>query len=112
MREATVEELARFLKKQLEEKPVVPLVKQMVRDHSSLAGISREVIFTREFLCPAIGDFYTLVCQDLNLHADKIHKNLQMEGFKTVKGFGSTPASKRMHLFTKDLVMKNKPPEG
>jgi hypothetical protein len=112
MREATVEELAKFLKKQLEEKPVVPLVEQMVRDHSSLAGTSREGIFTREFLCPAIRDFYTQVCQNLNLHADEIHKNLQMEGFKTVKGFGSTPASKRMHLFTKDLVIKSEPPES
>jgi hypothetical protein len=109
MREATVEELATFLKKQLEEKPVVPLVEQMVRDRSSLAGTSRESIFTREFLCPAIKYFYTQVCQNLNLHADEIHKNLQMEGFKTVKGFGSTPASKRMHLFTKDLVIKSEP---
>ena len=111
MRETTVEELAQFLKKQLEEKPVVPLVEQMVRDHSSLAGTGREGIFTREFLCPAIRDFYTQVCQP-NLHADEIHKNLQMEGFKTVKGFGSTPASKRMHLFTKDLVIKSNPPES
>ena len=46
-----------------------------------------------------------------NLHIDEMRKNLQMEGFKTVKGFGSTPASKRMHLFTKDRVIKSEPPE-
>jgi hypothetical protein len=112
MSENTIQQLTEFLQTQLQGKPVVPRVEQMVRDHSSPAGTSREGIFTREFLCPAIRDFYTQVCQSLNLHADEMRKKLQMEGFKTVEGFGSTPASKRMHLFTKDLVIKSEPPES
>src|SRR5579862_8078315 len=106
MSENTVQQLTEFLQTQLQGEAVVTRVEQMVRDHSSLAGTSREGVFTREFLCPSIRDFYTQVCQNLNLHADEMCKNLQMEGFKTVKGFGSTPASKHMHLFTKDLVIK------
>lgn len=109
----TLHELARYVQLQLQGRPVRARVSQFVRDGSSSAGRRPEEIFTREFLCPVLADyFYSHVRKSLTLSDDEIRRGLGTEGYQNCPRFGFSPARKKKHLFTKMDIIANTTPKS
>ena len=63
-----VQRLKDYVRDELEGKPIVDSVDLMMRNDSSRSGNKREGVFTREFLCPTIKQFfYPHVLQELKI---------------------------------------------
>ncbi len=78
---------------------------------SSAGSHSIEELFTREYLCPAISKYFTdKIDSKLALSNIEIEKGLGTEGFQKCPGFSFTPARRQAHFFTKNDVIKSKPP--
>ncbi|SRR5712691_990849 len=102
--------LQSFLKTRIEEQAIVDDLERMVQERMSTAGGSRENVLTREFLCPAIAEYFYEKAPALGLSRDQIRSGLGAEGHKHCEGFGFTPNGGR-HLFHKNDVTKSTPPE-
>lgn len=102
-----------YIQSSLENQSIPTKLNEMIIEKSSSAGSSsKEEIFTREFLCPAISKyFYSTIFDTLSLRPEEIKKGLGAEGFKNATGFGYTPARKERHFFTKSEFVKTKPPQ-
>ena len=104
--------LKAFVEAELAIEGIRSRVEQFVADGTSKAGKRREEIFTREFLCPAIAKyFYEHTRSELELSEEEICKGLGTEGFANCKGFGFTPAHKKLHLFRKGDIVSSEPPD-
>ncbi|MBU0495446.1 MAG: hypothetical protein KKA73_08690 [Chloroflexi bacterium] len=111
MSKPTIADLKSYIKDQLEALPVLERLERFIREGTSTAGTRHEEVFTREFLCPAIGRyFYEHVRSELRMSDDDIRAGLGTEGFKNCPGFGFTPARRRKHLFNKTDVIAPRPP--
>ncbi len=107
-----IEHLSRYLVSRLEETASLSELKKFQTSGLSSAGkTSPEEIFTREFISPAIADyFYKEVRQSLSQTDEEIKRGLGIEGFAKCPSFGFTPARKSPHIFTKhDIICKNPP---
>jgi hypothetical protein len=102
-----------FVRARLSAQPIRSELDRLIQNNQSLAGKRHEEVFTREFLCPIIAEyFYKEIRATLNLTDDEIAKGLGTEGFKNCPGFGFAPARKLPHLFTKSDIVKSTPPQG
>lgn len=100
-----------YVQKSLETRQILTKLEKIIQEQSSKAGTRHEEVFTREFLCPTIADyFYKTIRSELLLNDDEIKKGLGTEGFQNCPGFGFTPASQIKHLFTKSDIIKSEPP--
>lgn len=108
-----IKELVQYLKEEIEPLDVLKRIQSCIKDKSSTAGsTSKEEIFTREFLCPKLADFfYTKKRSQLNLSDSEIQIGLGTEGFKNVERYGFTPARANKHFLTKGQIIANEPPE-
>lgn len=79
------------------------------------SGLSKangfEEIFTKDFLCPAIADYFCSQSKNLQLSKDRIEAGLGCEGSQTTPGFSFSPASEN-HLFTKSEFLNSMPPDS
>ncbi|MFC1776129.1 hypothetical protein ACFL3I_02155 [Pseudomonadota bacterium] len=108
-----IQKLCDFLLDDLKSQPVLSLLEEFIVNRTSTAGVSREEVFTREFLCPSIARYYYEVNRaKLDLSDDEIKSGLGTEGFQNCPGFGFTPAQSRTQLFTKSDVIKVTPPDS
>lgn len=98
------------LRERLEAEPILARLEALVASATSAAGTRREEVFTREFLCPAIADYFQRHAVALNRSPDEIRSGLGTEGYQKCPGFGFTPASRFKHLFTKSDVIGSEPP--
>ncbi|MBF0313624.1 MAG: hypothetical protein HQK52_09415 [Oligoflexia bacterium] len=107
-----IEDLSSYLSERLSEKSIKLKIDEFISNGNSSAGkSSREEVFTREFLCPAIADFfYRDFRHKTELSDDQIKSGLGTEGFKHLPSFGFTPARKKKHFFTKNDIIRNEPP--
>ena len=109
----SIPELCDFLLDDLERQPILDLLEEFIENKTSTAGVSREEVFTREFLCPSIAKyFYEVVRSELSLSNDEIKSGLGTEGFQNCPGFGFTPSKSRKQLFTKSDIIKPTPPDS
>lgn len=107
------ESLKDFLITSIEAQSVIAPLSKMIRERTSKAGRRHEEVFTREFLCPAIGEFfYKVVFAKLGLSKQAIQSGLGTEGYHNCQGFGFTPARKGIFLFTKTDIIHNAPPKS
>ena len=109
----TIDELISYLQNQLCGKGLVEELYEIMRTGNTTASKeSREEVFNREFLSPAIADFFfTHVRRELSLSDAEIGKGLGTEGSGNCSRFGFSPSSISNHIFTKDQVLKSIPPE-
>jgi hypothetical protein len=105
-------ELIKYIKQSLSKRDVLAPLAEIIENKTSTAGSSSlEEVFTREFLCPVIADyFYKDVRNSLDLSNSEIESGLGAEGSKNAKGFGFSPARKYHHLFRKSEFFESKPP--
>jgi hypothetical protein len=112
MNSLNLETLKVFIRDAIEERPVIALLEEMIRDRASKAGTRHEEVFTRELLCPTIARFfYEIARPQFNLSEDDIKRGLGTEGYQNCPGFGFTPARQKRHLFTKSDIIKGDPPK-
>lgn len=108
-----INSLIKFISTKLSEQPIIESLNNMILHRLSSAGTRREEVFTREFLCPAISDyFYNIIRNSLNLSDDEIMSGLGTEGYINAKGFGFTPARQKCHFFTKSDIVKSTIPDS
>jgi len=109
----TIEILKRYLTEHLSERDIRSRLERLIQDGLSLAGKRHEEVFTREFLCPSIRQFFCEhVRSELNLTDEEIKAGLGTEGFENCPGFGFTPGHQSSHLFTKSDILKPDPPKA
>jgi hypothetical protein len=103
-----------FLKSNLENQNISSKLDEMMIKKSSTAGsTSKEEVFTREFLCPTIHNYFSsYIRQSLSLSDEDIKRGLGTEGFQNAPGFGYSPARQLRHFFTKSDFVKSSPPQG
>ncbi len=105
-------DLIEYIKIKLSNQDVLVELDNMIKNQLSSAGSRREEVFTREFLCPVLAQyFFEQTRNSLNLSDSQITSGLGTEGFKNAKRFGFTPARKQPHLFTKSEIIKPVVPE-
>jgi hypothetical protein len=103
--------LLSYIRAQFEDRPIRAELEDLARSGKSAAGKLPEEVFTREFLCPTVADyFYIEIRRDLSLRDDQIEEGLGTAGFENCPRFGFTPARKAPHLFTKSDVIRPKAP--
>jgi hypothetical protein len=108
-----LEYLKRFIVATLQAQPVIKPLEEMIQERTSMAGVRREEVFTREFLCPTIAKFfYDTTRSQSGLSDEAIRSGLGTEGFQNCPGYGFTPARRGKHLFTKSDIIKNTPPKS
>jgi len=113
MNKINIDDLKDFLSTELQSVPIIDRLDKIIADKSSKAGTRHEEVFTRHFLCPAIGKyFYEHVRLELNLSDDAIKEGLGTEGYTNCHGFGFTPARKGKYLLTKFQVIDSTPPSS
>lgn len=106
----SVAKLVDHLESDLARPDVLNQLTSMIAGKSSTAGTRPEEVFTREFLCPSIADFFYRKNRDPDLSDHGIQCGLGTEGYKNAAGFGFTPAREQRHLFTKsEFVMSEVP---
>ena len=109
----SIPKLCDFLLDDLKSQPVLNHLEEFIENKTSTAGVRREEVFTREFLCPSIARYYyEVVRSELDLSDDEIKSGLGTEGFQNCPGFGFTPAQSRTQLFTKSDIIKASPPDS
>lgn len=106
-----IEALKEFIKGELEARPVIGRLQELIQARTSTAGTRPEEVFTREFFCPVVAKFfYEWVRSDLRLSDDQIRSGLGTEGYANCPGFGFTPARSKKHVFTKSDLIKTSHP--
>ncbi len=109
----TMDTLFAYLRGHLEARGVVRQLQQIQADKSSKAGASLEPIFNKEFVCPAIADFFLEEHRHaLGLTDEQIRSGLGAEGSVDMPNHTFTPSLGRDYFFTKGQVLKTKPPAG
>ena len=106
----SIEALKKYIKEKLEEQYILSKLDDFLKSGKSSAGKkSKEEIFTREFLCPSLYDYFS---SQLVFSDDDIKKGLGTEGYQNCLGFGFTPSHGRQHIFRKqDMSGTKSPPE-
>jgi len=95
-----------FLETRFQNVPVVEPVNELAR--IGKPSTERENVFIREFLGPAIREFF----RGHGFTAEQVKEGLSVEGLANSPGFGRTPARKAKHLFTKENVTHSTPPKA
>lgn len=110
---SNIPKLCNYVLADLDGHSILGQLEDFVESKTSTAGVRREEVFTREFLCPTIARyFYEIIRPELELSDDEIKSGLGTEGFQGCPGFGFTPSESRKQLFTKSDIIKNNPPES
>ena len=105
MSDTPIEEFAAFLQEKFRGQSVIEPVKKMAE--SGKPSTMQEVVFNSVYLAPAIKEFF----QRRN-SPEELMAGLGFEGFANSSGFGSSPALRAKHLFTKSDVVRASPPEA
>lgn len=113
MKNINHERLKKFIITTLQAQPVLASMEKIIRERTSKAGTRPEEVFTREFLCPTIANFfYETVRSELALSDEAIKSGLGTEGYQNCPRFGFTPARRGKHLFRKSDIILNEPPHS
>lgn len=96
----------------LESMSILAPLEKFMKDGTSTAGRhSMEELFTREFLCPTMSNYFReTVRAQIGLSDNDIKLGLGTEGFQGCEGYGFSPARRSKHLFTKSDIIKAEPP--
>ena len=106
-----VEQLIEHIETKLSRPGILSELADIIASGASTAGKRPEEVFTREFLCPLIADFFYNNYRDIKLSDKEISDGLGTEGYKKAEGFGFRPARELPHLFTKSEIVKSKVPD-
>jgi len=107
-----IEDLIDHLQSTLSRPGLLRELNHSIKMKRSTAGIRREEVFTRDFLCPALKDFFYPYSSDLDLSDSGIQSGLGTEGYANANGFSFTPARERRHLFTKSEIVSSTVPSS
>lgn len=107
-----VEQLIEHIETKLSRPGILSELADIIASGASTAGKRPEEVFTREFLCPLIADFFYNNYRDIKLSDKEISDGLGTEGYKKAEGFGFRPARELPHLFTKSEIVKSKVPDS
>ena len=106
-----IKDLSEHLIKTLDGIPIKDAINTASVEGTSSAGSNREEIFTRDYLCPAMRNYFKVEARSmLNLSDAEIDMGLGTEGFIKCDGYSFTPAKKVRHILGKDDMSKPTPP--
>jgi hypothetical protein len=102
-----ITKLIEYIEQNLSNQDVLAPMADMIENRLSSAGSRWEEVFTREFLCPVLAQYFYKNARDsLDLSNSEIQSGLGTEGYTNAQGFGFSPARKQRHLFTKSDIVK------
>jgi hypothetical protein len=106
-----INDLCNYLIRTLDENPIKADIDTASVEGTSSAGTNREEIFTRDYLCPSMREYFRVEARSmLNLADDEIDKGLGTEGFTKCDGYSFTPAKMTRHILGKGDLAEPMPP--
>ena len=106
-----IKNLSEYLTKSLDGNSIKDAINTASIEGTSSAGTNREEIFTRDYLCPVMRNYFMVEARPmLDLTNDEIDAGLGTEGYTKCEGYSFTPAKKPRHILGKDDISRPMPP--
>lgn len=106
-----IKDLSEYLIKTLDGNSIKGDIETASIEGTSSAGGDLEAIFTKDYLCPAMRDYFMVEARsELDSNDDEIDKGLGVEGFTKCDGYSFTPAKKTRHILGKGDMSEPMPP--
>lgn len=106
-----IKDLSNYLIETLDGNPIKFDIEKASVEGTSDAGKDLEGIFTKDYLCPTMRDYFMVKARPmLNKSNAEILAGLGVEGFTKCDGYSFTPAKKTRHILGKGDMSELMPP--